>query len=599
VSPIVLNLDGGDELTAAEFVARLDDLGYRPRRHSDYWLAFCPAHDDGQRPSLSVREGSDVSTLANCHAGCEFEAIRQVVDSGRRAPEAYLTAKLDGPFKIAATYPYTDERGELLFEVVRLDPKDFRQRKPKPGGGWDWRLGDARRVLYRLPEVVRQAQAGGRVYVAEGEKDADALRAAGVVATCPLGGAGKWRHVDPRSIEALRGADVVIVQDRDEPDPKTGKLAGQEHAAEVFDGLVGVARRLSIVQAREGKDAADHLAAGLDVGDLVVVRAADDPLAGALRHVVILDIDELLANEPEPPNWLWDGYVERGTLAVLHSDGGLGKSYLGLGLCRAMARGTPWLDHGVAEGRALYLDGENGPREIHRRLWNVGYRPGQRQLAYGRVDMPIMLDPLQAEPILTRLIEDARADFVVLDSQRGLWGGDEREALEVRPFYMVLARVAELLDVGILLLHHDNKLGIYSGSTDVNAAVVSRLHMERKDPKDRRDRRRVLWHPKSRSAPEQDEVVFELKMGSEGFGVVIHREDEPHDDTPIVRAGREATPANIAAWIKGQGGATPTTVRAVFSITKAGLERMHEALVPLGVLYVADGLTGRFEVGTD
>jgi hypothetical protein len=36
--------------------------------------------------------------------------------------------------KIVAVYPYTDENGTVLFEVVRFEPKDFRQRRPD--GTW-------------------------------------------------------------------------------------------------------------------------------------------------------------------------------------------------------------------------------------------------------------------------------------------------------------------------------------------------------------------------------------------------------------------------------------------------------------------------------
>jgi hypothetical protein len=38
------------------------------------------------------------------------------------------------PFTIVATYDYTDESGVLLFQVVRLVPKDFRQRRPNGTG---------------------------------------------------------------------------------------------------------------------------------------------------------------------------------------------------------------------------------------------------------------------------------------------------------------------------------------------------------------------------------------------------------------------------------------------------------------------------------
>ena len=75
---------------------------------------------------------------------------------------------------IIATYPYRDEAGELLYEVVRYEPKSFLQRKPDGSGGWIWNLsGVRRRVLYRLPQIQRQTT----VYIVEGEKDAEIGRA--------------------------------------------------------------------------------------------------------------------------------------------------------------------------------------------------------------------------------------------------------------------------------------------------------------------------------------------------------------------------------------------------------------------------------------
>src|SRR5262249_53549637 len=97
------------------------------------------------------------------------------------------------PFTIITAYDYTDEAGALLVQVVRLPPKDFRQRRHNGKNGWTWSLGKTRRVLYRLPEV-RNAVAGGRlVFVVEGEKDADNLSGLGITATCNPGGANKWR----------------------------------------------------------------------------------------------------------------------------------------------------------------------------------------------------------------------------------------------------------------------------------------------------------------------------------------------------------------------------------------------------------------------
>src|SRR5436189_130430 len=54
---------------------------------------------------------------------------------------------------IVATYDYTDERGTLLYQNVRYEPKDFRMRRPD-GTGWTWNVKGVRRVLYRLPDLA-------------------------------------------------------------------------------------------------------------------------------------------------------------------------------------------------------------------------------------------------------------------------------------------------------------------------------------------------------------------------------------------------------------------------------------------------------------
>ena len=93
-----------------------------------------------------------------------------------KAIEALLVEKgllaSDAIDKIVATYDYRDEQSRLVFQVVRFDPKNFRQRKPDGNGDWTWSVKDVRRVPYRLPELLK-ADAGGIVFIAEGERDCD------------------------------------------------------------------------------------------------------------------------------------------------------------------------------------------------------------------------------------------------------------------------------------------------------------------------------------------------------------------------------------------------------------------------------------------
>src|SRR5262249_54330013 len=131
-------------------------------------------------------------------------------------PDPAPPPKNGGGKPVLATYPYTDENNVLLFEVVRFDTADsnerFRQRRPDGKGGWIGNLRGARRVLFRLPELIAAVKAGARIILPEGEKDVLAAVQLGYAATTMCGGVGKWRK---EYTEALAGADVVIIADND------------------------------------------------------------------------------------------------------------------------------------------------------------------------------------------------------------------------------------------------------------------------------------------------------------------------------------------------------------------------------------------------
>ena len=166
--------------------------------------------------------------------------------------------------KPVAFYDYLDEQGRLLYQVVRLEPKGFSQRRPFEGV-WAWglvagtyvrggsgnlyledeltpdetertELGACPLVLYRLNAVKKAVAKGRPIYIVEGEEDVRALEALGLIATCNAGGAGKW---DESYSEALRGGVVTILPDNDE--------AGEDHARKVSEGLSSTAERVRVV----------------------------------------------------------------------------------------------------------------------------------------------------------------------------------------------------------------------------------------------------------------------------------------------------------------------------------------------------------------
>jgi hypothetical protein len=220
-------------------------------RNGDGFIALCPAHND-QRPSISVKDG-ETGVVLHCHAGCETQAILTAIGLTPRelffVPGSKRERDADRPrlLRVVATYPYVDENGTVLFEVLRLDPKGFKQRKPDGGGGYVHKLGDIRRVPYRLPELL----AADDVLILEGEKDCETARTLGFVSTCNSGGAGKWR--DEYS-PYFKGKNVTIVPDADTP--------GRKHAAAVAETLAGYAASIRVAELPGAKDLTEWLERG-------------------------------------------------------------------------------------------------------------------------------------------------------------------------------------------------------------------------------------------------------------------------------------------------------------------------------------------------
>jgi len=225
------------------------------RRSGAGWIAKCPAHDD-KNPSLSIRD-ADGKVLLHCHAGCaQGDVIDALKAHGVWQPERTENSR------IVAEYDYTDEQGNLLYQVVRYQPKDFKQRRPDGCGGWIWRKG-SRQVLYHLPEVLEAPI----VFVVEGERDVETLREYGFVATTNAGGAKA--HWAPQFTEALRGREVILIPDNDAP--------GRKRVVNIARALLGKVARLIVLELEGGaKDATEWFDRGHSELELIAMLDADE-----------------------------------------------------------------------------------------------------------------------------------------------------------------------------------------------------------------------------------------------------------------------------------------------------------------------------------
>ncbi|MCP5525371.1 MAG: AAA family ATPase [Verrucomicrobiales bacterium] len=452
-------------MKASEFVNILAAHGFKAKAHgASQWEARCPAHED-RRASLSIGEGSDGKVIMHCHAGCTAEAVCGAV--GVKVADLFPQEKRNGKPRgeIVATYDYTDEAGELLYQVVRREPKDFRQRKPDPHAvdGWSWSVKGVRRVPFRLPQVIAAVKDGRPIFVCEGEKDVLAIEASGFCATCNPGGAGKW---PPEFADVFTGAEVVILPDRDEP--------GRKHGQQVADNLRPVAKSVRVVElpdvgGKPVKDPADYFAAGGQAADLdELAQEAEDkpepppsvptprPLLSLKAAPIGADPDELLRHR----------FLCRGGGLLLCGPTGVGKSAICAQAMLLWALGRPAF--GIEPARplkSLLIQSENDDGDMAEFkdgvLAGLGLDSREIEEATNRVMFvreDVRFGQALIAEVLRPLLADIRPDLLWLDPMHAYHGGDASSQRDVSGFLRNgLNPVLTEFRCGFVGLHHTNK----------------------------------------------------------------------------------------------------------------------------------------------
>ena len=332
--------------------------------HGRKQMVKCPTHADGQA-SLHVGPGTRPNedgviqpVVLHCHAGCETKDILAAegidwTDIAIPKDTTSIDREEWTPHGSAShVYDYVDEEGTLLFQALRVPQpggkKAFAQRQPdttKPSG-WAWNLQGVRRVIYRLPEVIEGVANGRRVFVVEGEKDAEALRMGGHLATCCPMGAGKWR---PEFSEFFRGADVTIIADADEP--------GREHARQVKEEMLRVeANSVEIRESTIAKDYFDHAAKGGSV-ETMSVTFTTAPLEREDHGLGIID---MIDTEWDLGTEIIPGYLARSNVVLITGFEGHGKSTVMRQLAVCCAGGLhPFRYVPMPKLKVLFIDAEN------------------------------------------------------------------------------------------------------------------------------------------------------------------------------------------------------------------------------------------------
>ena len=432
--------------------------GSDPKLSNGSYKAKCPSHPD-TNPSLSITEKADGQVLINCHAGCNSAKV--VADLGLTWPD--LSPDQPEPkaskAKIVATYNYSRADRTFISQVVRFEPKDFRQRRPDGNGGWIWNLKDLsaedRELLFMLPELaeIRQKQPERALAIPEGEQDCLALWKQGTPATCNAGGAGKWKDGHSKALISLGFTDVVIIADRDEP--------GKAHAIAVRDSLLknGYKGDLQTVIATcddDCKDPANLIARHGEewteqLGELTTTGATvAKPRESGLLATRLADV------RSQQTLWAWDERVPLGELTLLVGAEGQGKSTLAIELASRLTRGQ--LD-GDLKGQpysVIYATSEDSASRVVRPRFEAAGADLNRVFMLGFKGDPLTLSEHLDQ--LRKIVTTTGTKLVIIDPLvSALSDVDTYKAGPVRQVLEAFRELLESLGVACLGVIHTNR----------------------------------------------------------------------------------------------------------------------------------------------
>lgn len=269
------------------------------RVHGAQAIGLCPFHGDAH-PSLSMNLERG---LFKCHA-CnksgnvvQFQALldgtdtktayRKLFPKPSRYDDTVSSHRQNAKETI---YPYTDQDGIVLYELVRIDSgktKKYYYRHTPPGADAPIRKKPETRVPYYLPGLLAANKTGGTLFLVEGEKCAQSLIDLGALATTTGSAASfmEWTDVHTAAVENF---DVLLLPDYDAP--------GRHYMQELAKRLTGKVHSLRLLELwtvfpnmKAKDDIADLLDRGVTIAELLAAAENAPPPDSSLNDALLLE----------------------------------------------------------------------------------------------------------------------------------------------------------------------------------------------------------------------------------------------------------------------------------------------------------------------
>ncbi|MEX1275504.1 MAG: AAA family ATPase [Bacteroidota bacterium] len=178
-------------------------------------------------------------------------------------------------------------------------------------------------------------------------------------------------------------------------------------------------------------------------------------------------------HDPPRLEWAVEGLFAQPSLNLLVGDPGSKKTFLAIDLAVSVAMGKPWLGHAVNPCPVLFVDEETGMHQLWNRLNASLHAHGAdistpfEFISLGGYDFR---DNADAEQLIHRA-RGRGSGFIVIDALANLMHSGENNLGSVQPVLFNLRRMAESCKAAVIVIHHNNRHGVFRGSSSISAGV--------------------------------------------------------------------------------------------------------------------------------
>jgi|GEM_PF-7024614 DNA-binding MarR family transcriptional regulator len=267
-------------------------------------------------------------------------------------------------------------------------------------------------------------------------------------------------------------------------------------------------------------------AAQADPNEIIAeARASLDELETETNAEDLMSFESIFDGDAPKPKWVVDKLVPAEGITLISAKPGVGKSWLGYYISQCTASGAPLFGrYDVTLGRVLYLNAEGGESLViyrNRKLWNgLSLEYGEelkKNLPIKYLCKPTVLSSGADFSRLCRLIEDEKADLVVIDPFIEFFDGEENSSRDTSAFFRELRKIIEKTGSAFVVTHHTRKVGFDKpntpsesprGSSAIAGALDSHLSLSER----RGDEKQILvQHAKLRQGAEEKNFYITIE----------------------------------------------------------------------------------------